>query len=241
MPDANGNLIPPDVFIPVAEQLRLIDKVGAWVLRQACLAASTWPADLKVAVNLSVAQFTSGDITATVAAALQEANLNADRLELEITEGLLLNDDDQAYADLRALKSLGVSIVMDDFGTGYSSLGYLWRFPFDKIKVDKSFMNALQTPLKAELTAHRGANKIVSTILALARELRLQVTVEGVERADQLEFLDRVGASLIQGFLFSRPLPSADVPTYILTHFGKSMAMGDRRTSGEVAAPSQAA
>ncbi len=140
LPTEDGTLIPPLEFIPVAEDLRLIDRIGAWVLREACRTAATWPENLTIAVNLSPSQFSAGSVSDIVAAALKEAGLAAHRLELEITETLLLDSSEAIIAELQTLKAMGVAIVMDDFGTGYSSLSYLWRFPFDKIKIDRSFM-----------------------------------------------------------------------------------------------------
>ncbi len=146
LPAPDGTLIPPLVFIPVAEELRLIDKIGAWSLREACRTAKLWPKHLTVAVNLSPAQFAAGSVSAMVAAALEEAGLEPHRLELEITETLLLGNTEAIMTELQTLKAMGVAIVMDDFGTGYSSLSYLWRFPFDKIKIDRSFMQGFETP-----------------------------------------------------------------------------------------------
>ena len=183
LPAEDGTLIPPSVFIPVAEELRLIDRIGEWVLREACRTAATWPENLTVAVNLSPAQFLAGGVSDIVAAALKDAGLAAHRLELEITETLLLGDSAAIMAELQTLKAMGVAIVMDDFGTGYSSLSYLWRFPFDKIKIDRSFMQGFNG-------SGRDAKTLVKTIIALGRELNMRVTVEGVETAAQAAFLD---------------------------------------------------
>jgi diguanylate cyclase (GGDEF)-like protein len=172
LPAEDGILIPPLAFIPVAEDLQLIDKIGAWVLREACRTAATWPEHLTVAVNLSPAQFLTGSVSSIVAGALQEAGLAAHRLELEITETLLLGNSEAILAELQVLKAMGVAIVMDDFGTGYSSLSYLWRFPFDKIKIDRSFMQGFEG-------SSRDAKTVVKTIIALGRELNMRVTVEG--------------------------------------------------------------
>jgi diguanylate cyclase (GGDEF)-like protein len=204
LPAKDGKLIPPLAFIPVAENLRLIDKIGAWVLQEACRMAATWPEHLTVAVNLSSAQFSAGNVTHFVAAALREAGLAAHRLDLEITETLLLDNTEAVMAQLRALKALGVGIVMDDFGTGYSSLSYLWRFPFDKIKIDRSFMQGFDS-------SGRGAETVVKTIIALGRELHMRVTVEGVETAAQAAFLDNVEGDQAQGFFFGRPVPASEV------------------------------
>jgi predicted signal transduction protein with EAL and GGDEF domain len=211
LPTEDGTLIPPMEFIPVAEDLRLIDKIGAWVLREACRAAATWPENLVVAVNLSPAQF-SADISSVVAAALKESGLAPNRLELEITETLLLGNTQTVMTELHALKAMGVAIVMDDFGTGYSSLSYLWRFPFDKIKIDRSFMQGLEG-------SNRDASTVVKTIIALGRELNMRVTVEGVETAAQAAFLDKIESDQAQGYFFSHPIPAAEVGAHILADF----------------------
>jgi diguanylate cyclase (GGDEF)-like protein/PAS domain S-box-containing protein len=215
LPADDGTLIPPLVFIPVAEELRLIDKIGAWVLREACCTAATWPEDLTVAVNLSPAQFLAGGVSDIVAAALKETGLAAHRLELEITETLLLGDSAAILAELQTLKDMGVAIVMDDFGTGYSSLSYLWRFPFDKIKIDRSFMQGFNG-------CGRDARTVVKTIIALGRELNMRVTVEGVENATQAAFLDTVDGDQVQGFFFGRPVPASEVSANILAYFQKT-------------------
>jgi diguanylate cyclase (GGDEF)-like protein len=217
LPAEDGNLIPPLVFIPVAEELRLIDKIGAWVLREACRTAKLWPKHLTVAVNLSPAQFAAGSVSATVAAALAEAGLEPHRLELEITETLLLGNTEAITTELQTLKAMGVAIVMDDFGTGYSSLSYLWRFPFDKIKIDRSFMQGFEG-------SRRDAETVVKTIIGLGRELNMRVTVEGVETAKQAAFLDKADGDQAQGFYFGRPVPVAEVAATILTDFQQQHA-----------------
>jgi diguanylate cyclase (GGDEF)-like protein len=209
---ADGTLIPPLVFIPVAEEMRLIDKIGAWVLREACRTAATWPEPLTVAVNLSPAQFVAGNVSDIVGAALKEAGLAARRLELEITESLLLGNTQAIMAELHALKATGVAIVMDDFGTGYSSLSYLWRFPFDKIKIDRSFIQGFDG-------SGRDAETVVKTIIALGRELHMHVTVEGVETAEQAAFLDTVDGDQAQGFFFGQPIPASEIAAGILENF----------------------
>jgi diguanylate cyclase (GGDEF)-like protein len=212
LPAEDGTLIPPLVFIPVAEDLQLIDKIGAWVLREACRTAATWPEHLTVAVNLSPAQFSAGRISDIVAAALKDAGLAAHRLELEITETLLLGNSEAIMAELQTLKAMGVAIVMDDFGTGYSSLSYLWRFPFDKIKIDRSFMQGFDG-------SGRDVKTVVKTIIALGRELNMRVTVEGVETATQAAFLDKADGDQAQGFFFGRPVPASEVSANILANF----------------------
>jgi diguanylate cyclase (GGDEF)-like protein len=212
LPAEDGTLIPPLVFIPVAEDLQLIDKIGAWVLREACRTAATWPEHLTVAVNLSPAQFLAGRVSDIVAAALKAAGLAAHRLELEITETLLLGNSEAIMAELRTLKAMGAAIVMDDFGTGYSSLSYLWRFPFDKIKIDRSFMQGFDG-------SGRDVKTVVKTIIALGRELNMRVTVEGVETATQAAFLDKADGDQAQGFYFGRPIPASEVSANILADF----------------------
>src|SRR5580698_4075015 len=210
----DGSLISPLDFISVAEDMRLIDKIGAWVLREACGTAATWPEHLTVAVNLSPAQFLAGSVSDIVAGALQEAGLAAHRLELEITETLLLGNSEAILAELQVLKAMGVAIVMDDFGTGYSSLSYLWRFPFDKIKIDRSFMQEFDS-------SGRDAKTVVKTIIALGRELNMRVTVEGVETATQVAFLDKADGDQAQGYFFGYPVPAAELGANILADFQK--------------------
>jgi diguanylate cyclase (GGDEF)-like protein len=207
--DADGRPIPPMTFIPLAEEMGLIDKIGTWVIRQACHAAAQWPPHLAIAVNLSAAQFEAGGVTEIVSAALTDARLEAHRLQLEITESLLLRDADAIMLELRRIKALGVAIVMDDFGTGYSSLSYLWRFPFDKIKIDRAFLQSLSAENQA-------AEMIVRTIVGLGHSLQMRVTIEGVENADQVEFVRDIGCDEAQGFYFGRPLPAADLPARML-------------------------
>jgi diguanylate cyclase (GGDEF)-like protein len=216
LPAEDGTLIPPMAFIPVAEDLRLIGKIGAWVLREACRAATNWPESLTVAVNLSPAQFEAGSISTIVASALMETGLAPCRLELEITETLLLGNSDAVMTELQSLKAMGIAIVMDDFGTGYSSLSYLWRFPFDKIKIDRSFMQGFDAK-------GRDAETVVKTIIALGRELNMRVTVEGVETAKQAAFLDGADADQVQGFFFGRPVPASEIGAIILKDFQKSL------------------
>ena len=211
LPTEDGTVIPPLEFIPVAEDLRLIGKIGAWVLREACRAAVTWPDTLSVAVNLSPAQFLAG-FSGEVAAILNETGLTANRLELEITETLLLGNSQVIMAELHALKAMGVAIVVDDFGTGYSSLSYLWQFPFDKIKIDRSFMQGFDGH-------NRNAGTVVKTLIALGRELNMRVTVEGVETAAQAAFLDKIGGDLAQGYFFGRPVPGSEVSEHIFKDF----------------------
>jgi diguanylate cyclase (GGDEF)-like protein len=209
LPADDGTLIPPATFIPVAEDMRLIGKIGEWVLDRACRNAATWPDHLTIAVNLSPAQFETGNITEIVAAALKASGLDPHRLELEITESLLLADSEPTMAQLKKLKDMGIAIVMDDFGTGYSSLSYLWQFPFDKIKIDRSFMQGLDD-------SGRDAATVVKSVIALGRELHMRVTVEGVETAEQKVFLERAQADLVQGYHFGRPIPATELGAFML-------------------------
>jgi predicted signal transduction protein with EAL and GGDEF domain len=224
LPKEDGTLIPPAVFIPVAEELRLIDKIGAWVLREACRTATAWPEHLTVAVNLSPAQFVAGTISDIVGAALKESGLPAHRLELEITETLLLGDNEFVLAELKRLKAMGVAIVMDDFGTGYSSLGYLWRFPFDKIKIDRSFMQDFGG-------SGRDAGTVLKTVIALGRELNMRVTVEGIETAEQVAFLAQTAGDEVQGFFFGPPIPASEIPTGVPANSQKPLSTSSSVTA----------
>lgn len=195
--------ISPADFIPIAESNGLIVDIGEWVLRTACAEAARWPAPTKIAVNLSPVQFAKPGLVEVVADALSAANLDPTRLELEITESLLLGNSELVLRALRDLKSLGIQISMDDFGTGYSSLGYLRQFPFDKIKVDRSFVSSL--------AASTESVAIVRAIVGLATGLGMTTLAEGVETVEQLESLVAEGCAQGQGFYFSRPLRAADI------------------------------
>ena len=210
-----GQFIPPTVFIPVAEQLGLIEQIGTWVLNEACLVASNWPKEISLAVNLSPLQFSGGSVTAIIATALKNSGLDAKRLQVEITEGILMENTDAVLEELMAIRALGVSIVMDDFGTGYSSLGYLWRFPFDKIKIDRSFIRALEDD-------QVGAQNILRTIVSLGHSLQMTVTAEGVETLAQADFMNGLNCDEIQGFLYGKPVPQEDLSAIILSSFKKS-------------------
>jgi diguanylate cyclase (GGDEF)-like protein len=225
LPCDGGSLIGPATFIPVAEEMGLIGKIGTWVLREACRQAATWPQHLKVSVNLSPSQFAAGSVFDAVAAALAESGVSPRRLELEITESLLLGDTDAVMAELHRLKQLGVAIAMDDFGTGYSSLSYLWRFPFDKIKIDRAFMTAFDA-------ADENVEKIIKTIVALGRSLHMEITVEGVENDRQVAFVREVRCDQVQGFYFGRPMPAADVAACILADFSRALAPAGTQPPG---------
>jgi diguanylate cyclase (GGDEF)-like protein len=202
-------LVSPVDFIPLAEETGLITPIGAWVLRQACLDAAQWPAWIKVAVNLSPVQFRAGGAVPVVQAALEASGLRPDRLELEITEGVLLQDSEDTLQQLRALRALGARVALDDFGSGYSSLNYLLRFPFDKVKIDRSFVGDLGSGAGGDGTV------IVRAIIGMCRNLNIATTAEGVETEEQLLRLTQEGANEVQGYLFSRPRPAAEVPAML--------------------------
>jgi diguanylate cyclase (GGDEF)-like protein/PAS domain S-box-containing protein len=192
-------LVPPDVFIPLAEESGIIGALGEWVLRAACREAASWPNKLHIAVNLSPVQFQHGDLPTLVHQVLLDTGLPPARLELEITEGVLIGDFTRAVAMLRRLKNMGVRVAMDDFGTGYSSLSYLQSFPFDKIKIDRSFVcNLDHGPQSAT---------IIRAVIALSRGLNMPVVAEGVETETQRQFLADEGCDAIQGYLIGRPMP----------------------------------
>ena len=200
-------LIAPDAFIPVAETSGLIGAIGQWVLCRACLDARAWPEHIKVAVNLSPLQFRDEGLVAGVRAALDGSGLAAQRLEVEITESVLLHDSQAILAMLGGIRALGVQISMDDFGTGYSSLSYLRSFPFDKVKIDRSFIR--------DLPHGRNSVAIVRAIVGLSETFGISVIAEGVETSEQAEQLAAEGCTQLQGYLFSQPVPVAAVPELI--------------------------
>jgi EAL domain-containing protein (putative c-di-GMP-specific phosphodiesterase class I) len=202
-PGANGEIIAPGDFVPLAEETGLIEPIGKWVLRTACCEAVQWPGEIKVAVNVSPVQFRSGNLVEIVRDALACSGLAPTRLEIEITEAVLINDDESALAILHQLRALGVHTAMDDFGTGYSSLSYLQRFPFDKIKIDRTFVK--DAPFRD------GSRSIVQAIVGIARTSSITTTAEGVETEDQLLAMRLLGVDEMQGFLMSRPLPNLEV------------------------------
>ena len=202
-PHPERGMISPAEFIPVAEETGLINGLGGLMLRRACLDAALWPGDVRVAVNLSPLQFRVGNLLSVVMDALRQSGLPAKRLELEITETLLLEKSSQVLATLHALRSLGVRISMDDFGTGYSSLSYLRSFPFDKIKIDRSFVH--------DLGANRDAQAIVRAIVSLGKGLGVTITAEGVETEAELSCLRAEGCHEGQGYLFSHARPNAEI------------------------------
>jgi diguanylate cyclase (GGDEF)-like protein len=192
-------LIPPDQFIPLAEGTGLIVPLGEWVLRRACDDATSWPADIKVAVNLSPVQFKQTELFDVIQSALRNSGLPPERLEIELTESVMLEKAVENHAFMERLRSIGVSLALDDFGTGYSSLSCLTAFPFDKIKIDKSFIG--------NLTTRQTSSAIISSIVTLARGLDISVTAEGVETREQFDRLRTLGVNFAQGYLLGRPVP----------------------------------
>jgi EAL domain-containing protein (putative c-di-GMP-specific phosphodiesterase class I) len=196
-------LMQPADFIPLAEEIGLIVPLGRLALHRACQDAVSWPSGMKVAVNVSVIQFESGNLVDDVAAALRETGLDPARLELEIVESVMLNDTEATLVILYQLRDLGVGIAMDDFGTGYSSLSYLRRFPFSKVKIDRSFI--------ADLGKDGGSDAIVTAVTDLCETLGMLTLAEGVETEEQLRLLRAGNCGEAQGYLFSRPRPATEV------------------------------
>jgi predicted signal transduction protein with EAL and GGDEF domain len=199
-------LIEPPEFIELAEQTGLIMPIGEWVLKTACAQAAAWPG-VRIAVNLSAVQFRHADLVSAVRSALERSGLAPGRLELEVTEPILLEDPQESLLTLLQLKDLGVRIAIDDFGTGHSSLGHLRTFPFDKIKIDRSFVR--------DLDRDRDAEAIIKAVVTLGNGLGTEVCAEGVERVDQLAQLADDGCDEVQGYLLCKPMPVADTQTFI--------------------------
>jgi len=214
--------IGPDIFIPLAEESGFIVELGAWVLRRACAEAADWQSDLRIAVNLSPVQFAHGDLAAEVEAILGETGLDPCRLDLEITEGLLIKDAERALAILGRLRARGVKISMDDFGTGYSSLSYFRMFPFDKVKIDQSFVR--------DMLDHAEARAIVRSVIGLGRGLGMPVVAEGVETSAQFDALVAEGCDQVQGYLISRPGPIEQFDRVVIERQGAKA--GESRAAG---------
>lgn len=203
-----GMVMPMD-FIPIAEETGLIHELGNRALNLACQEAASWDSEQTVSVNLSAVQFKNGDLVHTVALALADSGLPPQRLELEITESVLLGNSEENVRTLRALKDLGVSISLDDFGTGYSSLGYLRSFPFDRIKIDKSFVH--------DMCDSREAMSIIRAITELSNSLMIKTTAEGVESEEQMRRLAAEGCSHFQGYFYGRPAPASERLKQVIT------------------------
>jgi diguanylate cyclase (GGDEF)-like protein len=216
-------LVSPLEFIPFAEEIGLIVPLGEWALRQACSEAMNWPDDIGVAVNLSPVQFNKGSLASAVISALASSGLPASRLELEVTESILLEKSDGNIAILNQLRQLGVRISMDDFGTGYSSIGYLRNFRFDKIKIDRSFVQ--------DLMEDDGCLAIVRAVVGLGRSFGIRTIAEGVETEEQLQRLALEGCTEVQGYLYSRPIPADQVPTLLAEITRKRLAFEAKNLS----------
>jgi EAL domain-containing protein (putative c-di-GMP-specific phosphodiesterase class I) len=214
-PHKKRGMLSPEVFIPLAEETGLINQLGSWVLREACQQATNWPSHVKIAVNLSSLQFDSPLLLPTLVNALASSGLEANRLELEITESALMGSENSTVQTLEAIHELGVKVVMDDFGTGYSSLAYLKNFRFDKIKIDRRFIQGMQ--INTTDTA------IVEAIIQLSKSLGVGTTAEGIETEQQLASVALQGCTEGQGYLFSRPLTADDAGDLIEKIMGVSV------------------
>jgi EAL domain-containing protein (putative c-di-GMP-specific phosphodiesterase class I) len=196
--------VSPTEFIPVAEDIGVIGRLGEWVLKKACADATAWPHDISLAVNVSPVQFTGDDFVSTLSEALAETGLAPHRVELEITESLFLAEDDTTLQAMNALKAAGIRIALDDFGTGYSALSYIHKFPIDKIKIDRSFVLGLENDRTQNL-------EIVRAIVAMADSLGIETIAEGVENEAQLALITAAGCHQVQGFHFSRSVSAREI------------------------------
>ncbi len=212
----DGRLIPPGEFIPLAEEIGLIIPLGQWILQHACRVAATWPENVGLAVNLSPVQFRQPGLVGMITSALAHSGISPDRLELEITEGVLMQDDLATVDMLHQLKALGVRIALDDFGTGYSSLSYLRSFPFDKIKIDRSFV--------ADMESRADAAAIVRAVATLGASLGMTTTAEGIETQAQLDRLRAEGCTQVQGYLLSHPVNALRFRALLTKDRGSSLA-----------------
>ena len=228
MEDPELGPVPPSEFIPAAEQAGLITGIGDWALEEACRTAALWPPHLVVAVNLSPAQFLTGAIVSTIRQSLERHALPAYRLEVEITEGTLMKDSELVLGQLRVLREMGVGVALDDFGTGYSSLGYLWKFPFSKLKIDRSFVSGLE-----ESPSAKG---ILRSVVKLGHGLGMAVTAEGIETARQLASLRELGCDLAQGYHLGRPAAMEELAAAIMQNFALQMGRRPRQGAMESAA-----
>ncbi len=202
----DGEQIPPDVFISIAEESGLISELGAQVLEIACATATTWAEDIRVAVNLSPMQFEKAGLVDQISDILERTGLEPNRLQLEVTEGLVIRDVDRTFRVLAELRALGIQILMDDFGTGYSALSYLERFPFDKVKIDRSFTQ--------KVSSSPAAKAVIEAVVSLCKALGMGIVAEGVETQEQMELLSELGCTHLQGYYFSKPQP-ADALEYL--------------------------
>lgn len=205
----SGRFVPPDVFIPIAEEMGMMEEIGEWILQEACAETANWPSNLIVSVNLSTVQFSSGRLCGIVADALESARLATGKLQLEVTESVLVDIPESVLAQLSDLHNAGVRLSLDDFGTGFSSLNYLWRFPFDNLKIDRSFVS--ETGQRT-----RKSQAILNSIVSLSTTLGITTTAEGVETGEQMAVIEGLNCDFVQGFLLSHPLPRADLHAFIV-------------------------
>jgi len=217
-------LIPPGDFIPVAEETGMILPIGEWVIREALSEAAQWPADLRVAVNVSSVQLVRGNLPTILTQALARSGIAHHRVEIEITESVFLDHSAESLETLRQLRSLGVRIALDDFGTGYSALGYLLAFPFDKIKIDGTFVRALSSA--------DGAKTIVAAVAEIGSRLGMETTAEGIESPDQLRSVHAMGYTEAQGFLVARPMPREAVRRILTAAFDRMPEAPTERAAG---------
>jgi diguanylate cyclase (GGDEF)-like protein len=209
--------VSPGEFIPVAEEAGLISKLGGWALAEACRTAVHWPSHLTVAVNVSPEQFLDGTLMTDIHNALELSSFPAYRLEIEITESTMMGDAEVVMSQLNSLREMGCAIVLDDFGTGYSSLSYLWKFPFSKLKIDRSFVQVME-----EKPRVRG---MLTSIMSLSRNLGLKVTAEGIETQAQAKLIQDMNCDYIQGYLTGRPMPAKDLSAVVMKQFAKELKL----------------
>jgi diguanylate cyclase (GGDEF)-like protein len=230
-PHPTRGYVSPDVFIRIAEDCGLINRLGRWILEQVCKSVATWEPRLPVAVNVSVMQLQDGGLKDDIAAVLGQTGLRSEHLEIEVTESVLADDNQTVLGNLKAIKAMGIRIALDDFGTGYSSLSYLRRFSFDKIKIDKAFVQGQADD--------PGVRVILEAILGMCNNLGLATIAEGVETQEQLQLLQALGCSEIQGYLLGRPMPRDRVQTFIRSHLGSPAATGPLGAEPETASVTQ--
>ncbi len=207
-------LVSPGIFVPALERTGLISQVGAFVLRQACIDAASWPDHVRLAVNVAVPQLMEGDLTGTLADILADSGLDPGRLDLELTESLFVNDERTVRDEIASLRLLGVGLALDDFGTGYSSLGYIRRFPFTKVKLDRTFIQ--------DLPAGRESVAIIQAVVAMAEALGLKVIAEGVETRQQWDAVRLLGCTEVQGYFLGRPMPLDELLAVLATETDES-------------------
>ncbi len=219
---ANGEKIGPDRFIPVAERIGRIEEIGLWTLREACRTVSGLPRHISMAVNLSVQQFNSGNLVSEVAQIIKETRVDPSRIELEVTEGIMIGDTDPVFQQLTELQALGIKIALDDFGTGYSSLNYLWRFTFDKLKIDQAFIRASDHNPKA--------HALLAKIVEVGRVLDMKVTAEGIETEAHATRIADLGCDFSQGYLFGKAIPQTSLAAVVISEFAEYIR---RQTGGQ--------